>query len=54
MLNLELNEEASRKLAAITGENIGRRLLVVFGNRILIAAFVFLVWYRMKRTSAPL
>ena len=34
-LNIELSEEASRKFEKITGENVGKRLMVVFDNRIL-------------------
>jgi hypothetical protein len=36
-LELELGKEASTKLETVTGENIGKRLMVVFDNKILIA-----------------
>jgi hypothetical protein len=36
-LNIELREAASGKLKEITGENIGKRLAIVFDNKILSA-----------------
>jgi hypothetical protein len=36
-VNIELSEEASKKFEKITGENIGKRLMVVFDNKILTA-----------------
>ena len=36
-LNLQLGEEAAGKLEKITAENIGKKLMVVFDNKILIA-----------------
>jgi hypothetical protein len=39
-LQIELGKEASQRLQKITGENIGKRLMVVFDNKILIAPTV--------------
>ena len=36
-LKITISEEASKKLVKITSENIGRRLVVVFDNKILTA-----------------
>jgi hypothetical protein len=36
-LNIELSKEASGKFEKITGENIGKKLMVVFDNKILTA-----------------
>jgi len=36
-LTIELSEEASKKFERMTGQNIGRKLMVVFDNRILTA-----------------
>jgi hypothetical protein len=36
-LNIELSEEASQKFEKITGENVGKKLMVVFDNMILTA-----------------
>ncbi len=36
-LEIELSREASRKFEKITGDNIGKRLMVVFDNKILTA-----------------
>ena len=36
-LNMELSSEASAKLEKITGDNLGKKLIVVFDNRILTA-----------------
>jgi hypothetical protein len=39
-LNIELSEAASGKLKEITGENIGKKLMVVFDNKILSAPVI--------------
>ena len=36
-LNIELSKEASQKFEKITGENIGRKLMVVLDNKVLTA-----------------
>jgi hypothetical protein len=36
-LNIELTDDASKRLEKITAENIGKRLMVVFDNKILTA-----------------
>jgi hypothetical protein len=39
-LNIELSEEASKKFEILTRENIGKKLIVAFNNKILIAPLV--------------
>lgn len=39
-LNIELGKEAAKKFEKITGENIGKKIMVVFDNKILTAPTV--------------